>query len=114
VKLSNTNEKIKMLRGISINIQIVLNYVAEGLVTPHHYACEKVLKANGQLSMIINVSPKGFESQEDELVATYQSDIDETNTSFRLHTFRGPDGTLTSNRTLEWNLETVGSLQFRG
>jgi hypothetical protein len=112
LRLSNTNEKIKMLRRILINIQITLNYQAEGLVTPHHYNCEKVLKASGRLNIVITVSPKGFESQENQLIASYQSDIDETNTFFRLHAFREPNGTLTKNHTLEWNLETTGDLQF--
>lgn len=111
--LPNAEEKMAVLRELTITIKASLNYKADALLTQHHYVCEKILGATGQLEVRITAIPKGYKSEEVELIGIYQSDLTEKNAPFRLHSFLEPDGTLKENWMLEWNINTRGNLSFK-
>lgn len=113
--LPNAEEKIAVLRGITIKIRASLEYEAEAFMTEHHYDCEKILKANGQLDVNITAIPKGFKSKDVEIIGKYKSNLNEENAPFRLHSFLEPDGSLkeSSPRILEWIINTKGNVKFR-
>jgi len=98
---------------VTVIMKAFLEYEAVALMTDYHYDCRKVLKANGDLSIKITAIPRGYQSEEVELVGRYESALDEKTAPFRLHAFREPDGSLKENHSLEWNINTKGKIKFR-
>lgn len=113
---SNNEEKIAILRNMSVTINAVLNYKALALSTDWHYSCEKILEAEGSLNLEINTVSKGYKhatgSRRAEVIGQYTSNLNEINAPFRLHSFVAPDGTLKDNYLLEWNVTTESNLIF--
>ena len=112
LNLSNAEEKIAVLRRLTIIIKILLNYKSEAFMTNVHYDCSKIREADGQLSIRLSAIPRGFESEEVELIGQYKASLNEQNASFRLHAFLEPDGYLKDNYHLEWSINTHASLLF--
>jgi hypothetical protein len=112
--LPDAKEKIAMLRGLTISIKAVLDYKAEALMTTAHYDVRKLLSANGQLNVDLTAFPKGYESEEVELIGKYQEKLDEKNAPFRFDSFLEPDGSLKERSPciLEWNINTKGNIKF--
>jgi hypothetical protein len=83
-------------------------------MTEHHFDCEKILKANGQLKVKISAVPKGYRSDEAEIVGKYDANLNEENAPFRLHSFLNPDSSLKEDapRHLEWIINTKGNIEF--
>jgi len=111
--LTDAAEKIGMLRGISVTIKAALEYAAEALMNDWHYDARKVLSANGHLIVSITAVPKGYKSEEMEVIALYQEKLDHENAPFRLHCFVEPDGSLSKNRILDWDMKTKGRVKFK-
>ena len=112
LSLDCANEEIAILRELYIAIHINLNYKSEALYSHVHYSCDKIIEANGNLNIILTTIPTGYEREEMEIIGRYEIELDETNSPFRLHAFRNPDGSLRENRSLEWNINSVGNLRF--
>lgn len=111
--LPNAEEKIAVLRDLTIIIKTKLDYKAEALMTDWHYDCIKILQAKGELNVNLTSVPKGYKSEEIELIGQYQSNLNEENASFRLHTFLEPDGSLKEGPLhLEWMVNTKGDIEF--
>lgn len=112
--LPKAEEKIAVLRNIRIDIRTFLEYEADAFMTEYHYICEKILKANGQLGIMIAAIPRGYKSEDVKIIGKYNTDLDENNAPFRLHSFLEPDGSLKkdSPRHLEWIINTKGSVEF--
>ncbi len=112
LSLDSADEKIAILRELYITIHINLNYKSEALYSHAHYHCDKIIEANGNLNIVLTTIPRGYEREEMEIIGRYEIELDETNSPFRLHAFRNPDGSLRENRSLEWNINSVGNLRF--
>jgi hypothetical protein len=112
LSLDNANEKIAILKELYVSIHINLNYKSEALYSRAHYNCNKIIEANGNLNVILTTIPRGYEREEMEIIGRYEIELDEINSPFRLHVFRNPDGSLRENRSLEWNINSVGKLRF--
>jgi hypothetical protein len=114
VVLPNAAEKLAFLRNIVIEIRVFVEYEAKALMTEHHFDCEKILKANGQLKVKISAVPKGYRSDEAEIVGKYDANLNEENAPFRLHSFLNPDSSLKEDapRHLEWIINTKGNIEF--
>lgn len=111
--LPNAEEKIAVLRDLTVIIKAKLDYKAEALMTDWHYDCMKILQAKGELNVTLTSVPKGYTSEEIELVGQYQSTLNEENAPFRLHAFLEPDGSLKEGPLhLEWILNTKGDVKF--
>jgi hypothetical protein len=111
--LTDAAERIGMLRGISVTIKATLEYAAEALMSDWHYDARKVLSANGQLIVSITAVPKGYKSEEMEVVGMYHAKLNHENAPFRLHCFIEPGGSLSKNRILEWDIKTAESVKFK-
>lgn len=113
--LPNAEEKIAVLRGLTITIKASLDYKADALMTEAHYDCRKIQEATGELRVRLTAIPKGYKSEEVELIGLYQSDLNKENAPFRLHSFLEPDGSLKEDapRTLEWSINTKENLSFK-
>lgn len=113
--LPNAEEKIAMLRGLTVAMKAFLEYKAEALMTDVHYDVRRLLKANGQLNVTLAAIPKGYESKDVELIGKYQERLNEENAPFRFHSFLEPDGSLKERSpcSLEWNINTKGTIKFR-
>lgn len=110
--LPDAEKETAVLRGLNVTMKIHLDYEAEVLMTAAHYDCRRILNANGQLSVRLTAIPRGYESEEVELIAEYQSDLNEESAPFRFHAFREPDGSLKENHILEWTVNTKENLEF--
>ena len=112
--LPNAEEKIAMLRGVTVAMKAFLEYKAEALMTDVHYDVRRLLKANGQLNVTLTAIPKGYESKDVELIGKYQEKLNEENAPFRFHSFLEPDGSLKERSpcSLEWNINTKGTIKF--
>jgi len=111
--LPNAEEKIAVLRDLTVIIKAKLDYKAEALMTDWHYDCMKILQAKGELNVNLTSVPKGYKSEEIEVVGRYQSNLNEKNAPFRLHAFLEPDGSLKEGpRHLEWIVNAKGDLKF--
>jgi len=112
--LPDAEEKIAVLRRLTAIIKADLNYEAHALMTDRHYECMKILKANGQLNIKLTAFPKGYgiESREAELIAEYQSKLNEEKAPFRLHAFLELDGSLRENYSLEWSINAKEDIKF--
>ena len=102
-----------MLRGITVTINVTLEYTAEALASNWHYDVNKVQSASGSLTLGVAAVPKGFKSKEMEVVGKYETKLDEKNAPFRLHCFVEPDGSLSKNYSLDWNINTTGTVRFK-
>ena len=111
--LTEASEHISMLRGINIKLAAELEYDCDAIITDYHYISRKVKKSKGKLNVTISAVPKGYESEEIELVGHYESELNEENAPFRITSFLNPDGSLKSNYSLEWTLNTKGDVSFR-
>lgn len=101
------------MRDLTVIIKAKLDYKAEALMTDWHYNCMKILQAKGELNVTLTSVPKGYTSEEIELVGQYQSTLNEENAPFRLHAFLEPDGSLKEGPLhLEWILNTRGNVKF--
>jgi len=109
----SAEEKVSVLRGISIMINAFLEYEAEALLNNYHYDVRKVQKADGQLTVNITAIPKGYKSKEMEIVGTYKTKLNHESAPFRLHSFVEPSGHLSKNYSLNWDILTSGTIQFR-
>lgn len=112
LRLLNAEEKIAVLRKLTVVIKILLNYKSEAFMSDVHYDCSKILQADGKLSVRLTAIPRGFGSEEAELVGQYEHNLNEQNAPFRLHAFLEPDGSLKKNYHLEWSINTQGTLKF--
>ncbi len=111
--LPNAEEKIPVLRDLVVIIKAHLDYNAEALMTDWHYDCMRILQAKGELNVNLTSVPKGYKSEEIELIGRYQSTLNEENASFRLHAFLEPDGSLKDGPIhLEWIMNTMGDVEF--
>lgn len=112
IALQDSSEKIGMLRGINVRIRAKLAYEAEALMNDWHFDVRKVLIANGKMTTSISAVPKGYKSEEMEIIGVYQVNLNKDNAPFRLHSFVEPGGVLSKNYTLEWNIRTTETLRF--
>lgn len=111
--LPNAEEKVSILRDLVVIIKAHLDYNAEALMTDWHYNCMKILHAEGELNVDITSVPKGYKSEDIELIGRYKSTLNEENASFRLHAFLEPDGSLKDGPIhLEWIMNTTGDVKF--
>ena len=113
LNLVNATEKIAVLRTLTVLIKILLNYKAEAFMTDRHYICSKIVQADGQLSVRLSAIPRGFESEEAELIGQYEANLNEQNAPFRLQSFLKPDSSLNNNYHIEWSINALGNLNFR-
>ena len=112
LSLDSADEKIAILRELYITIHINLNYKSEALYSYAHYHCDKIIEAKGNLNIILTTIPRGYEREEMEIIGRFDIELDETNSPFRFHAFKNPDGSLRENRLLEWSINSVGNLRF--
>jgi hypothetical protein len=114
LKLSDAEDKIAVLKKISADLVINLDYKSEGIDNPVHYDCETILEANGKLNVILNMVPKGYEEKESELIGRYEVELNKVSSPFRFHAFKNPDNTIKrdAGHILEWNINTKGTLTF--
>ena len=112
--LENAQDKLAGLRGLTIMLKVYLNYKADVIRTEAHYDCRNIQEATGKLTVRLHATPKGYKSDETELIGLYQSELNKENSPFRLHSFLEPDGSLKYDAplTLEWTLNTKGKLSF--
>ncbi len=111
--LPNAEEKIAVLRDLTVIIKAKLDYKAEALMTDWHYDCIRILQAKGELNVNLTLVPKGYKSKKIELIGRYQSNLTEENAPFRLHVFFEPDGSLKDGPIhLEWIMNTKGDVEF--
>ncbi len=111
--LPKAEEKIAVLRDLTVIIQVKLDYRADALMTDWHYDCVKLLQAKGKLNVNLTSVPKGYKSEEIEVVGRYQSNLNEENAPFRLHAFLEPDGSLKEGPLhLEWIVNATGDIEF--
>ena len=113
--LKNVEDKLVGLRALTIMIKATLNYRADTIKTEGHYDIRSIKEANGELTVRLNAVPKGYKSDETELIGIYTSKLNEKNSPFRLHSFLCPDGSLKEDapRILEWDINTQGNLNFK-
>jgi len=112
LSLKNANEKIAVLRELYVTIHINLNYKAEALYSNAHYNCNKILESNGYLNIILTTIPRGYDREEMDIIGRYEKELNESNSSFKFHAFKKPDGSLRHNHLLEWNINTKGNIKF--
>lgn len=114
--LPSAGDKVTLLRGMTVNIGIFLEYTAEAFMNEYHYDCRKILEAKGLLDVRVAAVPKGYGSEDVEIVGEYHCDLNQENAPFRLHSFVEPDGSLRerSPRVFEWTINTTGNVKFEG
>jgi hypothetical protein len=112
--LPDASEKIAVLKTLRATIKISFEYSALALWSSHHFEVEKITKGHGLLLVNLNAVPKGYGSQEAEIVGRYEVQLDENLAPFRLHCFVNPDKSLKkdANYMLEWNVNTIGKVEF--
>jgi len=109
----NAEEKIAILRDLTVIIKAKLDYKAEALMTDWHYDCIRILQAKGELNVNLTLVPKGYKSKEIESIGRYQSNLNEENAPFRLYVFLEPNGSLKDRPIhLEWIMNTKGGVEF--
>jgi hypothetical protein len=113
--LPEAEEKIAVLRGITISLKVHLDYKAKTFASTHHYDINEILEANGQMIVRLSAIPKGYESESSVITAEYLSELNVGNSPFRFHSFLEPDGTLKEQapRMLEWNINSKGIVKFK-
>lgn len=114
LKLSDAEDKIVVLKNISVELVITFDYNTENIINSAHYSCDKILDSNGKLNVILYMVPRGYEEKESELIGRYEVELNKENSPFNFHAFRNPDSTIKrdSGHMLEWNINTKGDLTF--
>jgi hypothetical protein len=103
-----------MLRDIDINLAVSLRYTAIALYNQSHYDVQNILKASGELKLIITAVPTGYnnESKKYMVNGSFNSALDEKDAQFRLHAFVEPDGSLSDHHSLDWTINTKSVIFF--
>ena len=113
--LENAQDKLSGMRGLTIMIKANLDYKVDIIKNEAHYDCRNIKEATGNLIVRLHAIPKGYKSDEIELIGAYQSEINQDTAPFRLHSFLEPDGSLKHDAPLmfEWTINSKGNLSFK-
>lgn len=112
--LPEGSEKSAILKKLTASINILLDFQAQAFSTNAHFIIKKILTAKGNLIVNLKAIPKGYGSQETEIVGKYQMLLDEKSAPFRFDSFVAPDGKLNRNapNSVDWVINTTGNLVF--
>ena len=114
ILLPDAEEKLRVLRGVSVVIKGNLDYEAEAMMNDWHYDVQKLKTAEGKLSVKIAALPRGYTNHENEIIGEYEAQLDESNAPFRLHSFVEPSGLIaTKNYVLDWDIISKNTLKFQ-
>jgi hypothetical protein len=113
--LPEGSEKLAILKKLTASVNILLDFQAEAFSTSAHFGIKKIVTAKGNLIVNLKAIPKGYKSQEAEIVGKYQIPLDEKSAPFRFDSFVAPDGKLNRNApsSIDWVINALGSLEFR-
>ena len=114
VALPGADEYVGVLRNVEIGLQVSARYEAVALFDQYHFNIMELQELAGDLTLSLSAVPAGYAegSRRHQISGAMQLPLDKRNAPFRLHAFVRPDGSLTDNHSLEWNLSGVSAMQF--
>jgi hypothetical protein len=113
-RLPDTAEHFEFLRNVQINITAEASYRGRGMYNHAHYDAGELLSLEGQLNLEISAVSNGADAGEveQEVLGTYASTLTKDNAPLRFRAFVEPNGTLSRNHILRWNIDVTEALAF--